>query len=167
MRVFSQKSPRFWRKTGGWVRYTSSYIFRKLAGQHTSPAAQSAGYPIEGRGLSSIVGTAIPFGGLTQNNLIPLNLALHHFLAKQAVKQHAAGRAPQLLGIVLHCGHRGRDTGQHLAVIQAGNAQIVRHQNMPVAQLTHDLIGNLIVTAEQAVRLLLKRCLQCINGLPC
>ena len=36
-----QKSPRFWRKTGGWVRYTSSYIFRQLAGQHTSPAAQS------------------------------------------------------------------------------------------------------------------------------
>ena len=113
------------------------------------------------------MGTAIPFGGLTQNNLIPLNLALHHFLAKQAVKQHTAGCAPQLLGIVLHRRHRGRDTGQHRAVIQAGNAQIVRHQNMPVAQLSHDLIGNLIVTAEQAVRLLLKRCLQRINGLPC
>lgn len=112
------------------------------------------------------MGTAIPFGGLTQNNLIPLNLALHHFLAKQAVKQHAAGRAPQLLGIVLHCGHRGRDTGQHRAVVQAGNAQIVRHQNMPVAQLSHDLIGDLIVTAEQAVCLLFKRRLQRINGRP-
>ena len=74
-----------------------------------------------------------------------------------AVKQHAAGRAPQLLGIVLHCGHRGRDTGQHRAVVQAGNAQIVRHQNMPVAQLSHDLIGDLIVPAEQAVCLLFKR----------
>ena len=46
------------------------------------------------------MGTAIPFGGLTQNDLISLNLALHHFLAKQAVKQHTAGCAPQLLGIV-------------------------------------------------------------------
>ena len=38
---------------------------------------------------------------------------------------------------------------------------------MSVAQLSHDLVGDLIVTAEQAVRLLLKRRLQRVNGLPC
>ena len=113
------------------------------------------------------MGTAIPFGGLTQNNLIPLNLALHHFLAKQAVKQHTAGCAPQLLGIVLHRRHRGVILASIELSYRLATRQIVRHQNMPVAQLTHDLIGNLIVTAEQAVRLLLKRCLQRINGLPC
>lgn len=100
--ILPKKSPRFWRKTGGRERY----IFSERLQDSIPPLLHNLrGYPIEGRWLSPIVGTAIPFGGLTQNNLIPLNLALHHFLAKQAVKQHTAGCAPQLLGIVLHRRH--------------------------------------------------------------
>lgn len=43
--ISPKKAPGFGVKPGDWVRYTSSYIFRKLAGQHTSPAAQSVGMP--------------------------------------------------------------------------------------------------------------------------
>lgn len=107
--ILPKKAPGFGVKpeAGSAIYFQKDYRTAHL------PCCTICGYAIEGRRLSSIVGTAIPFGGLTQNNLIPLNLALHHFLAKQAVKQHTAGCAPQLLGIVLHCGHRGRDTGQH------------------------------------------------------
>lgn len=43
--ILPKKAPGFGVKPGAGYAYTSSYIFRKLAGQHTSPAAQSVGMP--------------------------------------------------------------------------------------------------------------------------
>ncbi len=83
----------------------------------------------------------------------------------QPVQQHPAGGLAQLLGIVLHRRNRRRNAGKHGAVVQAGHSQIVGHEDMPRPQLPHDLKGDLIIAAKDAIRLLLQRSLQCIGAL--
>ena len=61
---------------------------------------------------------------------------------------------------------RRRDAGKHGAVVQAGHSQIVGHEDMPRPQLPHDLKGDLIIAAKDAICLLLQRSLQCIERLP-
>ena len=102
---------------------------------------------------------------MKQNDLIAFQLPHDRFLARQPVQQHPAGCLAQLFCIILHRRDRGRNAGKHGAVVQAGDPQVVGHEDMPHPQLPHDLKGDLIITTEDAIRFLLQRSFQCINGL--
>ena len=100
-----------------------------------------------------------------QDDLIALHLAQRDILARHHVQQHTAGRRTQPLSVKLH-GRDGRGrTSQQLAVVQAGQPQLFRHTDMTIAQLAHQIKGNAIIAAQQAIRVLLQHSLQRVGAL--